>query len=73
MTLSFALKSVIELILIVLLAYGYYHEDKVIRFERKAVRFIRFMINSYRQDRARKKLRVHNGTDSGRNSGAFVA
>ena len=72
MTLSFALETLVELMLIVLLAYGYYHEDKVIRFERKAVRFIRFMINSYRQDRARKKLTVHNGNDNP-GSDVFVA
>lgn len=61
MTVSFAIKTLIELALILLLAYGFYRESDVVRFERKAVRFIRFMINSYRQDFARKKLTVHRG------------
>jgi hypothetical protein len=73
MTLSFASKSIVELLLIVLLAYGFYHEDKVVRFERKAARVIRLLINSYRQEHARKKLTVHNGNDNGRDNGAFVA
>ena len=73
MTLSFALKSIVELLIIVLLAYGYYHEDKVIRFERKAARVIRLLIAEYRRDRARKKLTVHSNGDKGNNSGAFVA
>jgi len=73
MTVSFAIKTIIEILLIVLLAYGYYHEDKVIRFERKMFRFIRFMINSYRQDKARKNLTVHSCKSSDGKSGASVA
>jgi hypothetical protein len=61
MTISFAVKTLIQLALILLLAYGFYREEDVVRFERKLGRFIRFMINSYRQDAARKKLTVHNG------------
>ena len=61
MTVSFAIKTLVELALILLLTYGFYRERDVVRFERKAARFIRFMINSYRQDFARKKLTVHNG------------
>ena len=61
MTVSFAVKTIIELAFIILLAYGFYRERDVIRFEKKVGRFIRFMINSYRQDSARKRFTVHNG------------
>ncbi|MBO4339335.1 MAG: hypothetical protein K5755_02225 [Clostridiales bacterium] len=61
MTVSFAVKTLIELALILLLSYGFYRERDVIRFEKKVGRFVRFMINSYRQDAARKKLTVHEG------------
>jgi len=64
MTLSFALKTFIELALILLLSYGFYREQDIILFEKKVGRFIRFMINSYRRDRARKALTVHNGISS---------
>jgi RNase adaptor protein for sRNA GlmZ degradation len=61
MTVTFAVKTLTELALILLLSYGFYRERDVIRFEKKVGRFIRFMINSYRQDFARKKLTVHKG------------
>ena len=73
MTVSFAVKTLIELALIVLLAYGFYHEDKVARFERKMGRLIRYMINSYRQDFARKKLTVHNGANASEKGNENVA
>jgi len=61
MTISFAVKTLIELALILLLSYGFYRERDVIRFEKKVGRFIRFMVNSYRQDFARKSFTVHKG------------
>lgn len=60
MTMTFAIKTLIELALILLLSYGFYRERDVIRFEKKVGRFVRFMINSYRQDFAHKKFTVHN-------------
>ena len=73
MTVSFAIKTLIELALILLLSYGFYREKDVIRFEKKVGRFIRYMINSYRSDFARKKLTVHNGNASHDNHNANVA
>ncbi|MBE6835377.1 MAG: hypothetical protein E7515_03905 [Ruminococcaceae bacterium] len=73
MTISFAVKTLIELALILLLSYGFYRERDVIRFEKKVGRFIRFMINSYRRDFMRKKLTVHNGNPSQTESRVNVA
>ncbi len=73
MTLSFAVKTLIELALILLLSYGFYRERDVIRFEKKVGRFIRFMINSYRRDFTRKKLTVHSGNASHSDRRANVA
>ncbi len=73
MTVSFAVKTLIELALILLLSYGFYRERDVIRFEKKAARFIRFMINSYRQDFARKKFTVHKGEAVRRETEIHVA
>ena len=73
MTISFAVKTLIELALILLLSYGCYRERDVIRFEKKVGRFIRFMVNSYRQDAARKKLTVHKGDNTAKEVRTFVA
>ena len=73
MTISFAVKTLIELALILLLSYGFYRERDVIRFEKKVGRFIRFMVNSYRQDAARKKLTVHKGDNTAKEVRTFVA
>lgn len=73
MTVSFAIKTLVELALILLLSYGFYRERDVIRFEKKVGRFVRFMINSYRQDFARKKLTVHKSVSSEKSNWANVA
>jgi len=73
MTVSFAVKTLIELALILLLSYGFYRERDVIRFEKKVGRFIRFMINSYRTDRVRKSFTVHSGAASEQTSRSNVA
>ena len=73
MTISFAVKTLIELALILLLSYGFYREKDVIRFEKKVGRFVRFMINSYRQDFTRKNFTVHKGESDNVEVKTFVA
>ena len=73
MTVTFAIKTIIELALIILLAYGFYYEERVARFERKVGRFIRFMFNSYRQDFMRKRLTVHSGQKKSESKNADVS
>lgn len=53
MTAAIAIRSMIELAVILLLIYGFYKEDKVIAFEKK-VKMI--LVVNYRRYKKRKRL-----------------
>lgn len=53
MTLGLAIKSLLELSVILLLIYGFYKEDKVIAFEQKLKMII---VVNYRRYKRRKRL-----------------
>lgn len=73
MSVAFALKTLIELALILLLVYGFYHEDKVIAFERNVKKIFRYYVKQYKKAKKAKTLTVHNGNPHKDNGGVRVA
>ena len=62
MSALFVIKTFIELALILLLVYGFYHEDKVITFERNVMKIFRYYVKQYKRSKNARSLTVHKGS-----------
>lgn len=73
MSASLVIKIFIELALVLLLVYGFYHEDKVITFERNVKKIFRYYVKQYKRNKNAKALTVHKGNLRRNNGNVRVA
>ena len=61
MSFEFAVATFIELFVVVLLIYGFMHEEKVILFEQNIKRIVKGNYRRFKRIRKQRKVAKHNG------------